>query len=110
MTLALHPPFPPMEALSVDQIPTGNEWQYEPKWDGFRCLVFREGDSVELQSKAGQPLTRYFPELVDAVRAVKADQFVLDGEMANRSSTVRCRSGARPSRLLRANIFAATRA
>ena len=81
MTLALHPPFPPMEALSVDQIPTGNEWQYEPKWDGFRCLVFREGDSVELQSKAGQPLTRYFPELVDAVRAVKADQFVLDGEI-----------------------------
>ena len=70
-----------MEALSVDQIPTGNEWQYEPKWDGFRCLVFREGDSVELQSKAGQPLTRYFPELVEAVRAVKADQFVLDGEI-----------------------------
>src|SRR5947209_5593215 len=81
MTLALHPPFPPMEALSVDQIPTGNEWQYEPKWDGFRCLVFREGNSIELQSKAGQPLTRYFPELVDAARTVKADRFVLDGEI-----------------------------
>src|SRR5437588_10062863 len=81
MTLALHPPFPPMEALSVDQIPTGNEWQYEPKWDGFRCLVFRDGDSVELQSKAGQPLTRYFPELVDAARALKADCFVLDREI-----------------------------
>src|SRR5438309_10856397 len=86
MTLALHPPFPPMEALSVDQIPTGNEWQYELNWDGFRCLVFREGNSVELQSKAGQPLTRYFPELVDAVRAVKADQFVLVGAIVVRTS------------------------
>ena len=56
------PPFPPMEALSVDDIPAGPEWQYEPKWDGFRCLVFRDGDKVELQSKSGQPLTRYYPE------------------------------------------------
>ena len=57
-----------MEALSVDEIPAGDEWQYEPKWDGFRCLVFRDGDKVELQSKSGKPLTRYFPELVEAVR------------------------------------------
>src|SRR5262245_60958316 len=81
MALSLHPPFPPMEALSVDAIPVGKEWQYEPKWDGFRCLVFRDRDEVELQSKSGQPLTRYYPELVEAVRALKAPQFVLDGEI-----------------------------
>jgi ATP-dependent DNA ligase len=81
MRLALHPPLPPMEALSVDEIPRGPEWQYEPKWDGFRCLVFRDGRSVELQSKSGQPLTRYFPEIVAAVRAIKAPAFVLDGEI-----------------------------
>jgi ATP-dependent DNA ligase len=81
MVLALRPPFPPMEALSVDEIPTGDVWQYEPKWDGFRCLVFRDGDTVELQSKSGQPLTRYFPELVEATRGLKAKQFVLDGEI-----------------------------
>ena len=81
MTLALRPPFPPMEALSVDEIPTGDEWQYEPKWDGFRCLVFRDGDKVELQSKSGQPLTRYFPELVEAARGLKAKKFVIDGEI-----------------------------
>jgi ATP-dependent DNA ligase len=81
MALALRPPFSPMEARSVDEIPTGPEWQYEPKWDGFRCLVFRDGGKVELQSKSGQPLTRYFPELVEAVLAVKATRFVLDGEI-----------------------------
>ena len=81
MARALRPPFPPMEALSVDEIPTGEEWQYEPKWDGFRCLVFRDGDKVELQSKSGQSLTRYFPELVEAVRSIKATAFVLDGEI-----------------------------
>ena len=81
MAPALRPPFPPMEALSVDDIPTGEEWQYEPKWDGFRCLVFRYGNKIELQSKSGQSLTRYFPELVDAVRSVKAATFVLDGEI-----------------------------
>ena len=58
MTLDLRPPIAPMEALPVDAIPTGPEWQYEPKWDGFRCLVFRDGDSVTLQSKAGKPLTQ----------------------------------------------------
>lgn len=81
MARALRPPFPPMEALSVDEIPTGEEWQYEPKWDGFRCLVFRDGGEVELQSKSGQSLTRYFPELVEAVRSIKATAFVLDGEI-----------------------------
>jgi len=70
-----------MEALAVDEIPSGPEWQYEPKWDGFRCLVFRDGNKVELQSKSGQPLTRYYPELVAAVRKLEARTFVLDGEI-----------------------------
>jgi ATP-dependent DNA ligase len=70
-----------MEARSVAEIPTGPEWQYEPKWDGFRCLVFRDRGKVDLQSKSGQPLTRYFPDLVEAVLAVKAERFVLDGEI-----------------------------
>jgi ATP-dependent DNA ligase len=70
-----------MEALSVDEIPIGAEWHYEPKWDGFRCIVFRDGNKVELQSKSGQSLTRYFPELVEAVLSVKSKVFVLDGEI-----------------------------
>jgi ATP-dependent DNA ligase len=82
MTLEITSPIAPMEALLVDQIPDGTGWQYEPKWDGFRCLAFRDGDSVYLQSKAEKPLARYFPEVVDALRGVKAKQFVLDGELA----------------------------
>jgi ATP-dependent DNA ligase len=70
-----------MEAQLVEKIPAGSDWQYEPKWDGFRCLVFRHGTSVDLQSKSGQSLTRYFPELVLAVRSLKAKRFVLDGEI-----------------------------
>jgi len=70
-----------MEALSVDEVPVGREWQYEPKWDGFRCLVFRDGNSITLQSKAGKPLTRYFPDVVESVRALQAKNFVLDGEI-----------------------------
>jgi ATP-dependent DNA ligase len=81
MVRKLRPPFPPMEALSVDEVPVGPEWQYEPKWDGFRCLVFRDGNTVMLQSKSGKPLTRYFPDVVEAVRALKARTFVLDGEI-----------------------------
>jgi ATP-dependent DNA ligase len=70
-----------MEALSVDEVPTGPQWQYEPKWDGFRCLIFRDGATVELQAKSGKPLTRYFPEIVAAARALRAKRFVLDGEI-----------------------------
>ena len=70
-----------MEAKSVAQLPAGDDWQYEPKWDGFRCIAFRDGDSVSLQSKSGQPLGRYFPELVDALLKLRAKQFVLDGEI-----------------------------
>jgi ATP-dependent DNA ligase len=81
MSLPLHPPFPPMEALSVNEIPSGPQWQYEPKWDGFRCLAFRDGEKVELQSKSGQPLTPYFPELVEDTRRIKPKHLVLDGEI-----------------------------
>jgi ATP-dependent DNA ligase len=81
MTLPIKPPFPPMEALLVSEIPAGESWEYEPKWDGFRCLAFRDGDDVELQSKSGQPLARYFPEIVEALLKVKATKFVIDGEL-----------------------------
>src|SRR4051795_7590200 len=81
MPLPLRPPFAPMEALHADELPTDGAWQYEPKWDGFRCVAFRDGDKVELQSKAGQPLARYFPEIVEAVKALKPEKFVLDGEI-----------------------------
>ena len=70
-----------MEAKLTHRIPTGPEWEYEPKWDGFRCLAFRSGSEVELQSKAGQPLTRYFPEIVRALLGSTAKRFVVDGEL-----------------------------
>ena len=70
-----------MEARSVEEIPTGEEWQYEPKWDGFRCLAFRDGDKVFLQSKNGQALARYFPDVVANVAKLPQQQFVLDGEL-----------------------------
>ena len=82
MNLPIKPPYPPMDALAASEIPEGPEWQYEPKWDGFRCLAFRDGTHVELQSKAGQPLARYFPEMVDALLGLKPTRFVLDGELA----------------------------
>ncbi|HUR44987.1 MAG TPA: ATP-dependent DNA ligase [Candidatus Saccharimonadales bacterium] len=81
MSLPIKPPFAPMEALLVDEIPKGEGWEYEPKWDGFRCLIFRDGKKLELQSKAGQPLTRYFPEMAEAASNLPADKFVLDGEL-----------------------------
>jgi ATP-dependent DNA ligase len=70
-----------MEARSVDAIPRGTEWQYEPKWDGFRCLLSRRGNKVELRSKAAEDLTRYFPELVTAALELPAPSFRLDGEI-----------------------------
>ena len=81
MSLPLRPPYAPMEARLVDEIPSGPGWQYEPKWDGFRCLAFRDGDHIELQSKNGQPLARYFPEVVAHLRALPTRSFVLDGEI-----------------------------
>ncbi len=77
----LRSPLAPMEALLVDRLPIGKQWQYEPKWDGFRCLAFRHGQKIELQSKAGQSLTRYFPEMVEELAALKQKEFVLDGEL-----------------------------
>jgi ATP-dependent DNA ligase len=70
-----------METRSVDEIPTGDEWQYEPKWDGFRCLAFRDRDKIFLQSKNGQPLARYFPDVAANVTKLSQQQFVLDGEL-----------------------------
>lgn len=70
-----------MEARLVEEIPTGLGWQYEPKWDGFRCIAFRDGKQVYLQSKAGQPLARYFPDIAAALARSPEKQFVLDGEL-----------------------------
>ena len=72
---------PPMEARLADAIPPGDGWQFEPKWDGFRCLAFRDGEAVELMSKSGKPLARYFPEIVAALGALGERRFVLDGEL-----------------------------
>ncbi|MDP9170442.1 MAG: ATP-dependent DNA ligase, partial [Acidobacteriota bacterium] len=82
MSLPISFDYPVMEATTADKIPVGEQWQYEPKWDGFRCLAFRDGDQIELRSKSDQPLARYFPELVAALLALKAKRFVLDGEVA----------------------------
>jgi ATP-dependent DNA ligase len=70
-----------MEAAPATELPTGPEWQYEPKWDGFRCLAFRDRDDINLMSKSGKPLGRYFPELITALSALKPQRFVLDGEI-----------------------------
>jgi ATP-dependent DNA ligase len=82
MNLPIKPPLPPMEAKSVDEIPAGDDWQYEPKWDGFRCIAFRDGAEIYLQSKAGQPLARYFPDIVAAIAGLPGRRFVVDGELA----------------------------
>jgi len=81
MSLPIPKKYEPMEAKPAAELPVGNEWQYEPKWDGFRCLAFRDRNRVDLISKAGKPLTRYFPELVAALASLSAKQFVLDGEI-----------------------------
>jgi ATP-dependent DNA ligase len=81
VSLPLPYPYLPMEADTAETLPDGGRWQYEPKWDGFRCLAFRDGATVRLQSKAGKPLGRYFPDVVESLLAVKAPRFVLDGEI-----------------------------
>jgi ATP-dependent DNA ligase len=70
-----------MEAKLVDEVPRGEGWRYEPKWDGFRCLAFRAGDEVELKAKSGKPLARYFPDVVAALQALPVKRFVVDGEL-----------------------------
>jgi len=81
MALPLPLDYPAMEAKLVSQLPEGPQWQYEPKWDGFRCLAFKDGDDIALRSKSGQPLERYFPEVVAAIAGLSAKQFVIDGEL-----------------------------
>lgn len=72
---------PPMEARSAAELPADGDWQYEPKWDGFRCLTFRSGADVELRAKSGKSLSRYFPEVVDAVAKASKRSFVIDAEI-----------------------------
>jgi len=81
MDLPLPVDYAPMEARLVDALPEGRQWQYEPKWDGFRCLAFKDGDEIDLRSKAGQPFNRYFPEIVAAVQKLPVPRCVLDGEL-----------------------------
>jgi ATP-dependent DNA ligase len=81
MPSRLRLPLAPMEAETVEEIPLGVQWQYEPKWDGFRCLAFRRATKIELQSKSGKPLARYFPEVVAELGKLRPDSFVLDGEI-----------------------------
>lgn len=71
----------PMESEPVDNLPDGNGWAFEPKYDGFRCIAFRDGAEVELQSRRQRPLARFFPEVAEAVRALRTKTFVLDGEL-----------------------------
>src|SRR3712207_4662825 len=81
MDLPLLPPVKPMLAKAVTKVPTAEGSFYEPKWDGFRCIVFRDGDEVELGSRNERPLTRYFPEVVEAVKAALPERCVVDGEI-----------------------------
>lgn len=81
MSLPVKYPIEPMEAKSVEAIPAGSGWQYEPKWDGFRCVAFKDGAKVRLQSKAGKPLERYFPDVAGYVCGLAAERCVLDGEI-----------------------------
>jgi ATP-dependent DNA ligase len=81
MTLPVPPPVSPMLAKLSRELPMGDDWSYEPKWDGFRCIVFRDGADVELGSRNERPLTRYFPELLDPIRAALPERAVVDGEI-----------------------------
>jgi ATP-dependent DNA ligase len=81
MDLPVLPPVKPMLAKPAAKLPTGEGWFYEPKWDGFRCIVFRDGDEVELGSRNERPLTRYFPDVVESVKAQLPERCVVDGEI-----------------------------
>ena len=81
VTLPVVPPLAPMLAKAADALPEGDGWLYEPKWDGFRCVVFRDGDSIELTSRNERPFTRYFPELIEPLRRDLPDRCVVDGEI-----------------------------
>ncbi len=81
MALPLKPPIKPQLARPAKELPKDDGWRYEPKWDGFRTIVFRDGDDVHLQSRNGRPMNRYFPEVVELVRQLPGQRLVLDGEM-----------------------------
>jgi ATP-dependent DNA ligase len=81
MALPLSPPVAPQLARSAKELPEGEEWRYEPKWDGFRTIVFRDGEEVRLQSRNGKPMNRYFPEVVEQVLELPVKRLVLDGEL-----------------------------
>src|SRR5437763_7591785 len=81
MALPLNPPFEPMLAKLTRELPAGLDVLYEPKWDGFRCVVFRDGDDLDLQSRNQKPLLRYFPELREPLLEQLPDRVVLDGEL-----------------------------
>jgi ATP-dependent DNA ligase len=81
MNLAVNPPVLPMLAKRIDELPPGEDWIFEPKWDGFRTLIFRDGDEVFIQSRDEKPLNRYFPELIEPLQAQLPERCVLDGEI-----------------------------
>ena len=81
MKLPLKPPVKPQLAKSARELPEGDAWCYEPKFDGFRTIVFRDGDEVQLQSRNGRPMNRYFPDVVEQVLELPQERLVLDGEM-----------------------------
>src|SRR5207237_3453988 len=81
VNLPVNPPVLPMLAQRVTDLPAGDGWIYEPKWDGFRALIFRDGDEILIQSRDEKPLNRYFPELLDPLRSQLPARCVLDGEI-----------------------------
>lgn len=81
MALPLEPAVLPQLAKSAKELPEGEQWAYEPKYDGFRTVVFRDGDDIHLQSRNGKPMNRYFPEVVEAIGRMEADRLVMDGEI-----------------------------
>jgi len=81
VSLPLKSPVKPQLARPAKDLPDSGDWRFEPKWDGFRMIVFRDGDDVKLQSRNGRPMNRYFPEVVEKVLALPGKRLVLDGEV-----------------------------
>src|SRR5918999_1155971 len=81
VALPLSPPVKPQLARSARELPEGDGWCYEPKYDGFRTIVFKDGKDVQLQSRNGKPMNRYFPDVVEQVKDLSARRLVIDGEM-----------------------------
>ena len=89
MPLPLKPPIKPQLARSATELPTGDGWRYEPKWDGFRTIVFRDGDEVYLQSRNGRPMNRYFPEVAPDLLTLSAERMVTLPKLAEPNSAIR---------------------